>query len=95
MGEENQTKQTKPKINQTEPSKQPHGLSCFCELSLNSKFQFPRLCESYISTQNSSFGRKKISAKKNSGKIIPSNIFLTNFFVEFSFAKFCLAKILF
>ena len=58
MGEENQTNQTKLKIDQTEPSKQPPGLSYICELNLNAKFQLPRLCESSISTKDSSFGRK-------------------------------------
>ena len=61
MGEENHTNQKNPKINQTEPSKKPPGLSYFCELSLNAKFQ--RLCVSYISIQDSSLGKKKFMKK--------------------------------
>ena len=40
MGEENQTNQTKPKINQTETLKKLPDLSYFCELSLIAKFSF-------------------------------------------------------
>ena len=45
MGEESQTKQIKPKTNHPKPP----GLSYFCYLSLNTKFQLRRLCLSCIS----------------------------------------------
>ena len=55
MAEKNQTNQTKPnqKLNQPNCSK-PFGLSYFCELSLHTKFQFPRLClsEGYVPMAN-------------------------------------------
>ena len=74
MGEENQTNQTNKKINQTKPSKKPPGLIYFCELSLNAKFPLQRLCESYISIQDSSFGKQKL--QKNFREIF----FLQTFF---------------
>ena len=57
--EKNQTKQTKPKTKQTKPKtrstklSKTHQVSLFCEFSLHAKFQFPRLCLSCISTQDS------------------------------------------
>ena len=63
MGEENQTNQTKPKINQTEPSKTTWFESYFCELSLNVKFQLTRLCVSFIANQDSTLSKKKLGQK--------------------------------
>ena len=74
--EENQTNQTKPKINQTEPYKKPPGLSYYCEVSLNAKFLLPLLYVSCFSTQYSSFSKKKILAKIFVGK----NFLLWKFF---------------
>ena len=82
MGEENQTNQTKPKIIQTEPYKKPHGLSYYCEVSLNAKFLPPRLYVSCISTQYSSFS----GGEKNEEKKFGLNVF---------WLKFILAKIFF
>ena len=76
-GEANQAIQTKPNIHQTEPSKKLCGLSYFCELSLNAQFQLPRLYVSCISTQESSFARKKKFKRKGSFRL---NFFLGKFF---------------
>ena len=82
MGEGNQTKQTKPKINQTEPSKKPSGLSFFCELSLNAKFQLPRLCVSCISTQHNFFDKKKLGGENFFGENSFDEIFFAKFFIS-------------
>ena len=81
MGEGNQTKQTKPKINQTEPSKKPSCLSFICELSLNAKFQLPRLCVSCISTQHNFFDKKKLGGENFFGENSFDEIFFSQFFL--------------
>ena len=49
--------QTKPKPNQPNRPK-PLGISYFCELRMHAKSQLPRLCLSYISTQDSYMAEK-------------------------------------
>ena len=51
MAENNQSNQTKKKIRPTKQSKNL-WLFHFCDLRLHARFQLPRLCLSYIATQD-------------------------------------------
>ena len=54
--------------------------SYFCKLSLNAKFQLPRLCVSFIATQDSSLSKEKFWPKT-----FTLRIFLANFLLAIIF----------
>ena len=82
MGEGNQPNKPNQKLTKLNHPKNLLVYLFFCELSLNAKFQLPRLCVSCISTKHNFFDKKKLGGENFFGENSFDEIFFAKFFIS-------------